>query len=67
VTTAIREVTVPVSPIMPPVSVGERVSIVLPTLTRTPGKVTAIGAAPASASGGAGNGSQASSVLTVRP
>jgi peptidoglycan hydrolase-like protein with peptidoglycan-binding domain len=65
-TTPIREVTVPVSPIMPPVAVGERVSIVLPTQTRTPGTVTAIGPAAASASGG-GSAGQASSVLTVTP
>lgn len=65
-TTPIREVTVPVTPIMPPVTVGERVSIVLPTQTRTPGRVTAIGPAPAPASGNAGPG-QASSLLTVTP
>lgn len=65
-TMPIREVTVPVTPIMPPVAVGERVSIVLPTQTRTPGTVTAIGPAPAPASGSAGAG-QASSVLTVVP
>jgi len=66
VTTPIREVTVPVTPIMPPVSVGEPVSIVLPTETRTAGTVTAIGPAPASASGNSGSG-QSSSVLTVVP
>ena len=65
-TTPIREVTVPVSPIMPPVAVGERVSIVLPAQTRTPGTVASIGPAPASRSGN-GSGSQASSLLTVTP
>ena len=65
-TTPIREITVPVTPIMPPASVGERVSIVLPTQTRTPGRVTAIGPAPAPASGNPGP-AQASSVLTVTP
>jgi peptidoglycan hydrolase-like protein with peptidoglycan-binding domain len=65
-TTPIREVTVPVTPIMPPVAVGERVSIVLPTQTRTPGTVTAIGLAPAPASGNRAAG-QASSLLTVTP
>jgi hypothetical protein len=42
------------------------VSIVLPTQTRTPGTVAAIGPAPAPASGG-GSAGQASSVLTVTP
>lgn len=65
-TTPIREVTVPVSPIMPPVAVGEPVSIVLPTQTRTPGRVTAIGPAPVPASG-SGSAGQATSVFTVIP
>lgn len=42
VTTAQRMVTVPVSPNLPPVQVGEPVSIVLPTSATTPGKVVAI-------------------------
>jgi len=62
--TPVREVRVPVTPIMPPVTVGEHVSIVLPTQTRTPGRVTAVGPAPASGGGSAG---QASAVLTVIP
>lgn len=67
VTTAIREVTVPVSPSLPPVAVGERVWIVLPTQARTRGRVTAIGPVPAPATG-PGTGSQgATSVLTVTP
>lgn len=61
-----REVTVPITPIMPPVAVGERVSIVLPTQPRTPGTVTAIGPAPAPAPGN-GSAAQASTVLTVMP
>src|SRR5229473_3212522 len=43
VTTTRRNVSVPVNPSLPPVTVGERVSIVLPSLGRTPGRVTAIG------------------------
>jgi peptidoglycan hydrolase-like protein with peptidoglycan-binding domain len=41
VTTNQRTVTVPVNPDLPPVQVGERVSIVLPTNATTPGKVVA--------------------------
>jgi hypothetical protein len=41
VTTDQRTVTVPVSPDLPPVEVGEPVSIVLPTNATTPGKVVA--------------------------
>ena len=41
VTTSQRTVTVPVSPDLPPVQVGEPVSIVLPTNATTPGKVVA--------------------------
>lgn len=41
VTTDLRMVTVPVSPNLPPVQVGEQVSIVLPTDATTPGKVVA--------------------------
>jgi peptidoglycan hydrolase-like protein with peptidoglycan-binding domain len=66
VTTAIRTVTVPVSPSMPPVSVGEPVSIVLPTLARTPGTVTAVGPSMPSGSG-VSRAADASTVLTVTP
>jgi peptidoglycan hydrolase-like protein with peptidoglycan-binding domain len=41
VTTNQRTVTVPVSPDLPPVQVGEAVSIVLPTNVTTPGRVVA--------------------------
>jgi len=64
-TTPIREVTVPVTPIMPPIAVGEHVSIVLPTQTRTQGTVTTIGPAPAPV--GHASADQVSSVLTVMP
>jgi peptidoglycan hydrolase-like protein with peptidoglycan-binding domain len=71
VTTTRRIVSVPVNPSLPPVSVGDRVSIVLPSLVRTPGKVTAIGPpAPGQGSGGTGRGSgsgAATAVLTVTP
>jgi peptidoglycan hydrolase-like protein with peptidoglycan-binding domain len=71
VTTTRRIVTVPMNPALPPVAVGERVSIVLPSLARTKGRVTAIGQAPAAhaaASRGAAQGTSATtSVLTVTP
>jgi len=65
VTTTRRNVSVPVNPSLPPVTVGERVSIVLPSLVRTPGRVTAIGS-PTSGQG-TGERAGASSVLTVTP
>jgi hypothetical protein len=65
---------VPVNPTLPPVAVGDRVSIVLPSLSRTPGRVTGVGPAPAAGgSAGAGHGQAgalaggASSVITVTP
>jgi peptidoglycan hydrolase-like protein with peptidoglycan-binding domain len=72
VTTTRRIVFVPVSPTMPTVRIGERVSIVLPSLTRTQGRVTAIGPPPAGlSSGAAGTGrhgsATATTVLTVSP
>ena len=76
VTTARRTVIVPVNPTQPTVSVGERVSIVLPSSTRTPGVVIGIGPPPAtsgsgsgssSGSGGSGLPAGTTSVLTVRP
>jgi peptidoglycan hydrolase-like protein with peptidoglycan-binding domain len=74
VTTDRRVVSVPVNPTMPPVAADDRVSIVLPSLTRTPGRVTAVGPVPAAGgSAGAAHGSAgtpaagASSVITVTP
>jgi peptidoglycan hydrolase-like protein with peptidoglycan-binding domain len=79
VTTTTRVVTVPLSPNLPSVSVGEAVSIVLPTNATTAGKITAIGPAPpisgsgsqGSSNGGGSSGgpgqSQASVLLTVTP
>ncbi len=46
-TTGQRTVTVPLNPSLPPASVGESVSIILPSQVSTPGKVTAIGAVSA--------------------
>lgn len=69
VTTTKRIVSVPVNPTLPPVAIGERVSIVLPSQARTPGRVTAIGA-PAPAAGTSasqGSAAAASSTLTVTP
>ena len=58
VTTARRTVSVPLTPDLPPVPVGEKVSIVLPSNATTPGRVTAIGPAPLPAgSGSPGSGS----------
>jgi peptidoglycan hydrolase-like protein with peptidoglycan-binding domain len=62
VTTASRTVTVPVNPTLPPVAVGQDVSIILPSNATTPGTITAVGPAPPGAPG-----SGASTVLTVTP
>jgi peptidoglycan hydrolase-like protein with peptidoglycan-binding domain len=51
VSTNQRIVTVPVSPDLPPVRVGEPVSIVLPTNATTPGQVVAVTPIPADANG----------------
>jgi len=71
VTTTRRIITVPMNPTLPPVTMGERVTIVLPSLQRTPGRVTVIGQAPAAhgaAGAGAARGTSApTSVLTVTP
>ena len=62
-TTSQRTVTVPLNPDLPPVRVGEPVSIVLPTNAATPGTVTAVGpATPAP-----GSTTAASAQLTVTP
>jgi peptidoglycan hydrolase-like protein with peptidoglycan-binding domain len=50
-TTGERTVTVPLNPSLPPVGVGESVSIILPSQASTPGRVTAVGPASGSASG----------------
>jgi membrane fusion protein (multidrug efflux system) len=47
VTTGQRTVTVPLNPNLPSASVGEIVSIILPSQASTPGKVTAVGTASA--------------------
>ncbi len=60
-TTARRTVIVPVSQALPPVAIGERVTIVLPSQARTPGTVTAVGPAPP------GSAPAASTALTVTP
>jgi len=69
VTTTMRTVSVPVNPTLPPVAVGERVSIVLPSQARTSGRVTAIGPPPPAAGTSRSHGSAAaaSSILTVTP
>jgi peptidoglycan hydrolase-like protein with peptidoglycan-binding domain len=73
VTTGSRVVTVPVGPDLPPVTVGENVSIILPSGTLTSGKVTAVGPAPPGSGSGSGTGSGSGSsqssttVLTVVP
>jgi peptidoglycan hydrolase-like protein with peptidoglycan-binding domain len=69
VTTDRRVVTVPLNPDLPPVSVGQRVTIVLPAGTRTPGRVTSIGPPPAevTASGGQASAQAGTIQLTVAP
>jgi peptidoglycan hydrolase-like protein with peptidoglycan-binding domain len=65
-TTSQRTVTVPLNPNLPPVAVGEAVSIVLPTNVTTPGTVTAAGpSGPAAAA--PGSATSASAQLTVTP
>jgi peptidoglycan hydrolase-like protein with peptidoglycan-binding domain len=60
VTTSRRTVSVPLNPELPPVAVGEQVSIILPSNAATRGKVTAVGPAPL-LSGSASSGSSSSS------
>jgi peptidoglycan hydrolase-like protein with peptidoglycan-binding domain len=43
VTTGQRTVTVPLNPNLPPTSVGEAVSVILPSQASIPGKITAVG------------------------
>ena len=49
-TTAVRSVTVPLNATLPTVTVGEVVSIILPTNGATPGVITAVAPAPVSSS-----------------
>jgi len=66
VTTARRIVTVPVTPALPPVAAGDRVTIVLPSLARIGGRV--LGVRPVAAGqGSAQHGSHPTSVITVTP
>jgi hypothetical protein len=65
-TTTTRTVTVALTPNLPPARAGERVSIVLPSAARMPGRITTIGPAPPMAPSGSG-GSRASAQLTVTP
>jgi hypothetical protein len=74
VTTTARAVSVPLTPNDPAVVVGQAVSIILPTGTSTPGRVTAMGApAPSTTSGSSSSSSSSSSsggsstVATVTP
>lgn len=70
VSSDLRIVTVPVTPDMPPVRAGQRVSIILPSQASTPGRVTSIGPPPAADSAGqqqGGPGHGVSSQLTVSP
>jgi membrane fusion protein, multidrug efflux system len=60
-----RVVTVPESPDMPAVRVGQRVSIILPSQVSTPGRVTSIGLPGAPAAAGRQQGE--TSVLMVSP
>jgi peptidoglycan hydrolase-like protein with peptidoglycan-binding domain len=62
VTAASRIVTVPLSANLPSVTIGEAVSIVLPSGAATPGTITAIGPVPpAGASGTSGSGTSGTS------
>jgi peptidoglycan hydrolase-like protein with peptidoglycan-binding domain len=76
VTAASRIVTVPLGSNLPPVTVGEAVSIVLPSGATTPGAITAIGPVPpaagsgtdSSGTSGTSSGSSGTSMqLTITP
>jgi hypothetical protein len=76
VTTATRVITVPLNPVnAPPVTLGERVRVILPSSASSPGHITAIGPPAPSGSGtgsaqgssSGGSGPAATTVLTVRP
>jgi hypothetical protein len=68
VMTATRIVTVPLNPNLPAISVGESVSIVLPTNIATPGTVFAVGPAPPTSSTGPQSPSSAgSNANTAQP
>jgi hypothetical protein len=61
VTTTTRIASLALSASVPPVSVGESVSIVLPTGATTPGRVSAVGPAPPDNSGSGSSSNQGSS------
>jgi peptidoglycan hydrolase-like protein with peptidoglycan-binding domain len=65
VTTNRRIVTVPVSPAMPAVRVGQRVTVILPSQAPTPGRVTGIG--PQTAASGTSAGGTTGTALSVTP
>ncbi len=60
VTTDRRVVTVPVSPDMPVVSIGQLVTVILPSQAPAPGRVTSLGPPPAPVSGNTGSGNTGS-------
>ena len=60
VTTTTRVVSVPLTPDLPSVHVGETVTIVLPDSTRTPGSITTIGPPPPGGGAGSGQSGQSS-------
>jgi len=64
VTTATRTVLVPYSSNLPPASVGERLSIVLPSNADTLGVITAIGPPPAATGGSSGSGGSGDSTAS---
>jgi len=66
VTTARRIVSVPVTPALPPVAAGDRVTIVLPSLARIGGRVVGVRPLPAGQRP-AQRGSHPTSVITVLP
>lgn len=70
VTSTTRTVSVPLNPDLPPVHVGQSVSIHLPTGARVAGGITAVGPAPPSSSPGSGPASASSgrgTIATVTP
>ena len=67
VSTTRRVVSVPMNPTLPPVTAGSRVTIVLPSQARTPGRVTAIRPAPAPAPGHSASATGVLSITPLRP
>jgi len=65
--TTVRTVTVPLNPDLPTVSVGQTVSILLPSGASTPGRAAAVGPPPPGTTSGGSSSSAVTTELTVVP